>query len=113
MASFGFDESQLRRAAPRQFTAWRGRFLLDGESAHSWRECQVVDVSATGAGLLLAGVTPVQVRGRRMVLSLQLPATIMNVVDDAGGVRVGTQFLEISAEERDEMRKMSHMGVRW
>lgn len=113
MASFGFDESQLRRGAPRQFTAWRGRFLLDGESAHNWRDCQVTDVSGTGAGLLLARCTPVQVRGRRMVLSLQLPATVMNVVEDDGGSRVGTQFLEVSADEREEIRKMAQMGVRW
>ena len=112
-SAFGFNESQLRRDAPRQFTAWHGRCVLDGEPAGHWRDCQVIDVSSTGAGLLLPGVTAMQVRGRRLVLALEFPARVMNMSERGDGLRVGTQFLDISDAEREEMQKMRLMGIRW
>ncbi|MHB8682136.1 MAG: PilZ domain-containing protein [Acidimicrobiales bacterium] len=112
-ASFGFDDAQLRRSTPRQFTAWRGRYLWQGEPAHHWRECQIIDVSTIGAGLLVPGATPVQVRDRRLTLNLCLPAKVTNAVDTEAGLRVGIEFLEVSPEEREELRKMAQFGVRW
>jgi hypothetical protein len=112
-SAFGFNDSQLRRGAPRQFTAWRARYLFQGDAPNHWHECQVIDVSATGAGLLLTDATAVQVRNRRLVISLHLPATVMNVIETESGLRVGTEFLEISDEERAEIRKMAQLGVRW
>lgn len=112
-STFGFNDAQLRRSTPRQFTAWRGRYQLAGDPAHHWRECQIVDVSATGAGLLLASATPIEVRNRRLVLSMQMPAMVKNVTDGQPGVRVGIEFLDISEDERAELQNMSRMGVRW
>lgn len=70
-------------------------------------------MSATGAGLLLVGATPLEVRNRRLVLSMQLPAVVRNVTDGRPGVRAGIEFLDVAEDERMELQSMSRMGVRW
>lgn len=111
--SFSFDDAQLRRSSPRQFTAWRARYLLQGESAHHWRDCQVIDVSSTGAGLLVPGATPAQLAQRRLTLSLQFPGVVTNAMQSEAGLRIGVEFLEVTEEEREQLRKMAQMGIRW
>jgi PilZ domain-containing protein len=108
--AFEFDETQLRRSAPRQFTAWQGMCLLDGDY---WRGCQVVDISPTGAGLLVASAEPVDVMTGRLVLSLNLPAEIRNMCQTSNGLRIGAEFSNVSDAERKELRKWAELGLRW
>jgi hypothetical protein len=96
-----------RRRKPRHRAShWTGRYRLSGASA--WRECELVEVSASGAGFQ-AYILPTDVRlGAEVEIELvdevdptpdpvRLGGAIRHLTrSDAGHVRVGMEFAGLS-----------------
>jgi hypothetical protein len=83
--------------------------MLEGRSDKSWRECHVLDVSRSGAGVELFDATQEAMRGQRVVLEMEVPPAVLRLRGEVrhispgvnGGLRVGLQFTGLSALERD------------
>jgi PilZ domain len=99
-----------QRRADRRAACWRGAWLVHGESdTVGWRECQVVDISSQGVGLVLRHRRPselvghkiqVQVPARAGALSACLQGVVRNsVVTEAGFARVGIEFSGLTPAE--------------
>lgn len=41
-------EHQLRRIVPRQFTDWRGKYMIEGDPYERWPDCRLIDFSSAG-----------------------------------------------------------------
>jgi PilZ domain len=107
-------EPERRRLLPRQFADWRGRYLIEGDQDQRWRECRVVDISSGGAGLELVDTTVGEVEGHRIALGLQLIGTVRHTETmGSGRVRVGTEFVAQSDEERAFMAALERLNARW
>lgn len=107
-------QQKLRRLLPRQFTDWRGWYMIEGDPTQRWRECRVVDISTAGAGLELRDATPEETQGRRIILAVQLTAEVRFTGDsDQESLRVGTQFVELSDAERAYIESLVELGTRW
>jgi PilZ domain-containing protein len=104
---------QLRRLVPRQRTDWRGLYKLEGDLRERWRECLFVDVSSTGAGLVLKDVTREEAEGRHIHLAIQLQAVVKNLTEDRAGLRAGTQFVGLSDVEQEYLLSLARSGGRW
>jgi hypothetical protein len=96
-----------RRRRPRHAAAhWQGRYRFGG--AVGWRECELVDVSETGAGfqafMLATDAAPLADvelelvdRGDPHPDPLRLSGRVRHLArSDAGHVRVGMEFVDLS-----------------
>jgi hypothetical protein len=114
-----------RRRRPRHTaTHWQGRYRFGG--APGWRSCELVDVSATGAGfqafMLATDAAPMADvelelidRGDPELDPLRLQGRVAHLTrSNAGHVRVGIEFVDLSELEgrlvamlfrRDEARR--------
>ena len=106
-------EMQLRRIVPRQFTDWRGRYMLEDDPLERWRECRVVDISSAGAGLVLNDTSQEEAEGRHIIVAVQLRATVRNLSEAKTGLRVGTQFVDLSPAETEYLQSLTRAGGLW
>jgi len=91
-----------RRRVPRRSAGWFGICHIEGESEPAWRDCQVVDVSRLGLGIMLHHFWPAELVGRHVTVAapavgdsvnVRLAGVITNADRTAGGViRVGIEF---------------------
>ncbi len=92
----------IRRRVPRQLAGWTGTCLMDGETDAERRECQVVDISMLGLGLLLHHPSPFGLVDRRISVEVSAIDDRVNIslegvvrhaaVTSSGAVRVGVEF---------------------
>jgi hypothetical protein len=107
-------ELRLRRLLPRQFTDWHGRFMVEGDPDERWRACRVVDVSTLGAGLELFDITPEEMDGRSIILSVDNEEEVRDeVADRADGLRVGIQFEDLTDDESAYVRSLVGLQAHW
>lgn len=106
-AAVSCTERPTRRALPRQFADWSGRFRLDGPSDSQWRDCRIVDVSSAGAGIALTGVVPEELLGNDLLLVIHLRGVVRHARfggDDE--VFAGLEFLAPSESWRTHLRSL-------
>jgi hypothetical protein len=107
-------EHQMRRLVPRQVTNWRGKYMIEGEPDERWRDCRVIDVSSAGAGIELLDATPEKTEGRQIILAVHLRATVRNSGPARGEIlRVGTQFVDLSAAEFAYLASLAEVNAYW
>jgi hypothetical protein len=92
----------LRRRVPRQLAGWSGSCLMEGEPDTERRECQVIDISMLGLGLLFQHPSPSTLVGGRISVEVSAVDDRVNIrlegivryatVTSGGGVRVGVEF---------------------
>jgi hypothetical protein len=105
---------QLRRILPRQSTDWRGMALIEGDPDARWRDCRVIDVSSAGAGLELLQTTPQEAEGQNLILAVHLRAAVKNTGPIRGPIlRVGTQFVDLSASETAYLASLAKVDAHW
>jgi PilZ domain len=105
---------QFRRFLPRQFVDWLGTYVMEGHLEKPWRNCRVIDVSTTGAGLELADAPEEAVEGRRIFLDVHLLGEIR--ISGPGRdhrQRVGIQFLGLSQDERTYLESLADLEALW
>ena len=108
------SEVQHRRLLPRQFTDWRGRYVIEGDPERRWRDCRIVDISSAGAGLELLDATPEETNGQRILLAVQLKGEVRHVEEGRSDeLRVGMQFVELTEEERVYLASLAALDARW
>ena len=99
-----------RRCAERRPASWRGACQVhDDPDAVGWRECEVLDISSYGVGLVVRHRRPsemvgheiqVQVPARAGSLSACLQGTVRNaVITEPGYARVGIEFSGLTRAE--------------
>jgi PilZ domain-containing protein len=112
-----------RRRLPRQEVHWKGICLLDGDLGTT-TECEVVDVSVIGVGIVLEGPVPSDLVGRTITVfvqasdtgavSLRLIGEIRYVVPSTQrGFRIGSQFAGLSETERSILDTFERMRLAW
>lgn len=107
-------ELRLRRLLPRQFADWHGRYMIEDDPSERWRACRVVDVSTLGAGLELFDVTPDEMAGRSIILSVDLKGEVKHAVADrSDGLRVGIQFEDLTDAESDYVKSLVKLQAHW
>ncbi len=103
-----------RRLLPRQFTDWPGLVAIEGCSEPPWRDCRVVDVSTTGAGIELHNAPSIEMVGRRIFLAIYLQAEVRHHTPPSEtGMRLGLQFVDLTHDERDYIRSLESIGAVW
>lgn len=122
MVENGNDISHRRRL-PRQEVHWKGTCQIEGDPATP-PECEVVDVSVIGVGIVLQGPVPADLVGRTITVtvqpaesgavSLRLAGEVRYVVPSSqGGFRVGSQFAGLSETERSVLDTFERMRLAW
>jgi hypothetical protein len=107
-------ELRLRRLLPRQFTDWHGRYMIEGDPDERWRPCRVVDVSTLGAGLELFDVTPDEMAGQSIILSVDLRGEVKHAVEArSDGLRVGIQFDDLTEAESTYVKSLVRLQAHW
>jgi len=112
-----------RRRIPRQEVHWQGTCSIEGDPALA-AECDVVDISVIGMGILLDGPIPGDLVDRTITVeveashgaavSLRLTGEIRYVVPSPqGGFRVGSQFSGLSETERSILETFEQMRLAW
>jgi PilZ domain len=105
---------QIRRRLPRQFTDWRGRYLVEDDPNDRWRGCRVIDISTAGAGLELLETSADEVTGHRIVLAVLLRGELRNVGPSKNnGLRVGIQFTDLTEPERAYLDSLTEIQALW
>lgn len=115
---------QRRRRLPRENTGWPGRFRFDGDPEDRWGDCQVIDISLLGAGVLLYGTVPGRLVSRTLNIEVETPAGASITIricgeirhvspGKDGGTRIGMEFTDLSDTERSILDVMSHMQIVW
>jgi hypothetical protein len=116
-------EAGHRRRIPRQEVHWPGTCSIEGDPALT-AECDVVDISVIGVGIVLEGPIPGDLVDRTMTVevqasegaavSLQLTGEIRYVVPSPqGGFRIGSQFSGLSETERSILETFEQMRLAW
>ncbi len=107
-------ETPHRRLLPRQFTDWRGRYMIEGDPQQRWRDCRIVDVSSAGAGLELLDASPGETTGQRILLAIRIKGDVRHVNQERGdGLRVGIQFVELTEAERAYLESLAELDAHW
>ncbi len=107
-------EHQMRRFLPRQFTDWRGKYMIEGDPDERWRDCRVIDVSSAGAGLELLDTTPEETEGRHIILAVHLRAAVRNAGPARGQIlRVGAQFVDLTSAETAYLASLAEVDAHW
>ncbi|HLG68466.1 MAG TPA: PilZ domain-containing protein [Acidimicrobiales bacterium] len=117
------EELQLRRRVPRQRVRWHGRCRVEGAAAAAWTECDVVDISVIGAGVLVTGPMPGDIDGQLLAVEVETPEGSVSIrvvgevryaVPVAGSAtRVGMQFANLSETEASILDALEMMQVAW
>jgi len=106
--------SQLRRALPRQFASWSGTYVMESEQAKRWRDCRVIDISSLGAGFELDDPPPEAVEGQRIFVAVHMRGEIRNSQPAKDGrLRIGTQFIDLSDEDRAYLSALAGLQATW
>lgn len=107
--------NELRRLIPRQFADWHGTYMIEGDPEKRWRHCRVTDISSAGAGLQLDEASPEAQAGTRIILNVQLKAEIRYIREDPHepGLKVGTQFVDLTDSERAYIASLEALNARW
>ena len=115
--------SERRRRVPRQRVGWHGRCRVDDVPVEIWVDCQVVDISVIGAGLVIADGIPGGLVGRRLVVevvgpgesvAIKLAGEVRNITALPDGcTRTGIEFEGLSDTERSILDAFEFMRVAW
>lgn len=106
--------SEIRRLLPRQFTDWRGKYMIEGDLLERWRDCRVIDVSSAGAGLELLDTSPEETMGHRIILAVHLRGDIRNSRSGRNDtVRAGIQFVDLTEAERIYLDSLGELQACW
>ena len=109
---------EQRRKQRRALNRWSGRYRL--EAAAGWRECTLVDISATGAGFdafmlrsdaVLSTVAELEITepSGGPDASIRLRGTIRHLTrSPEGHIRVGIEFLELTELESQLLGMLFH-----
>ena len=103
-----------RRLLPRQFTDWKGKYMVEDDPDQSWRDCRIVDVSSAGAGVELVDATENESSGCRIILAVHIAGVVRyseSLKND--GRRVGIQFMELTDAERIYIESLESLGAVW
>lgn len=109
-------ETPLRRLVPRQVTLVGGQYMIQGVRPKRWRECLIVDMSVTGAGLELRDTTPEELQNRHIILAAKgkhHKAEVIYAREGLDHLRVGVRFAELTDAELAYIESLLKMGVRW
>ena len=117
------SEIRYRRRVPRQEVHWKGNCHIDGDVA-SVAECEVVDISVIGVGIVLEGPIPSDLLGRTITIevqtsdaggvSLKMAGEIRYVAPHPrGGFRIGSQFAGLTDTERSILDTFERMRLAW
>ena len=107
-------DKKLRRTLPRLFVNWSATYLIEGNPEGQWHDCRVIDISSVGAGLELLDARPEATEGQRIVVAVQLSGEIRHSqLTDEGHLRVGTQFLGLTDEERVYLTSLTKLDAHW
>jgi hypothetical protein len=105
---------QIRRRLPRQFTDWRGGYLVEDDRDDRWRGCRVIDISTAGAGLELLETSAAEVGGHQIVLAVLLQGELRNMGPGKnGGLRVGIEFTDLTGPERAYLDSLTQLQALW
>jgi hypothetical protein len=104
----------MRRLIPRQPADWRATYLIEGEDHERWRDCRVIDISSLGAGLELLGTTPDEIADHELIVAVYWRTKVKNSrPGNAAGLRVGTQFLDLTERESAYVDSLTEIGAQW
>jgi hypothetical protein len=88
--------------------------MIEGDPEERWRQCRVVDVSTLGAGLELFDVTPDEMAGQTIILSVDLRGEVKHAVADrSDGLRVGIQFEDLTDAESTYVKSLVRLQALW
>ena len=105
---------RVTRRVLRREVEWATKYQLEGSRDANWRDCQVLDVSREGAGVVLYQTTPDEARTYRVVIEVQMPPATLRLRGEVrhlsetedGGLHVGLQFSGLSVLERDMLASL-------
>ena len=114
-----------RRRAPRHLTRWPARYVLGAAGHDEWHDCNVVDVSRTGAALEVSGPVPAEdasvtvaitslavaiTRDDRAPVAVELRGHVRNVSrKHANSTRVGIEWAALAALEQDLLALLTEL----
>jgi len=105
---------ERRRLLPRQFCDWQGRYMSEDSLDQSWRDCRIVDVSTTGAGVELLDATEEESTGCRIILAVHIAGVVRYSESiTADRRRVGIQFVNLTDAERIYIESLETLGAAW
>jgi hypothetical protein len=105
---------QLRRSLPRQFANWGGTYVVESDPEQRWRDCRVIDISSLGAGFELLDAPPEAIEGQRIFVAVHMRGEIRNSrPSKEGRLRVGTQFIDLTDEERVNLASLTELEALW
>jgi len=105
---------EIRRLLPRQFTDWRGKYMVEGDPEQRWRDCCVIDLSSAGAGLECLDATPEETAGHRIIVAVQLRGDVRHAgPGEHNGLRVGIEFVDVTEEERGYLDSLAELHAVW
>ena len=117
-----------RRRAPRVGTlGWTGRYLLEDDPDTDWCECELLDLSILGAGLILFPFPtrqPERIVGRVLVVEVHpeagdsihvgIKGRVVNTGTRTDGcLRVGLEFEDLSETEQQVLQVMKLLQLAW
>jgi hypothetical protein len=106
--------TSVQKARSCQCTDWRGKYMIEGDPSERWRDCRIIDVSSAGAGLELVDTSPHETEGRQLILAVHLRAAVRSAGPSRGQIlRVGTQFVDLSADELSYLASLAEVDARW
>jgi hypothetical protein len=116
--------NETRRRLPRQPADWRGTYYFVEDDSVDPGECRVVDISRMGTGVELFGNAPTEPIGHRLAVDVGGPAGgsiamhMEGVVRNAtrvasGGLRLGVEFVNLSATEVAMLDSLEQMQIAW
>jgi hypothetical protein len=86
----------------------------DDPDDRPWRDCRIVDMSATGAGVELLGATEKDSVGSRIVVAVQMAGVIRHSQPmGKGPTKVGMEFVVLTDLGRVRMESVRTLGARW
>jgi len=104
---------QRRRLLPRQFTDWQGKYMTEDDLDHRWRDCRIVDVSTSGAGVELSDATETDSPGLRIILAVHIAGVIRYSESVRNTKRAGIQFVNLTNAERIYIESLENLGASW
>lgn len=105
---------ERRRLLPRQFTDWRGRYLIEGDPDERWRDCRIVDMSSAGAGLEFLEASPEETAGRNIIIALQFRGEVRHALPSRNeGIRSGVRFVDLTDEHRIYLQSLTELQAVW
>ena len=86
----------------------------DDPDDHHWRDCLIVDLSSTGAGVQLFGATKKESLGCRVVVAVQMAGVIRHSQSvEKDPTKVGIEFVVLTDLARVRMESLRTLGARW